>query len=100
MRTRATASRVCRQITPAQRRSVSLGASETRESLETVAARLAFPLVPHAALVEIFRPLRHVNGFAALRARHQRPRPDGHRDVVRTQLHWDFLPEYRKPIPP
>ncbi len=50
-------------------------------------------------LVEILRPLRHVDRFAALSARHQRPCPDGHRDVIGTQLHGTSSPS-RSEAPP
>ena len=39
-------------------------------SLKGIIARLAFPKVPHAVLINVFRPMRHKQVFAALGAIH------------------------------
>jgi hypothetical protein len=38
------------------------------DSLKGIAARLALPKVPNAALIDVFRPFRHEQAFVALRA--------------------------------
>ena len=38
------------------------------DSLKGIAARLALPKVPDAALIDVFRPFRHEQAFVALRA--------------------------------
>jgi hypothetical protein len=42
--------------------------SITDDSLEGIAASVAFPEVPDAALIDVFRPFRHEQAFVALRA--------------------------------
>jgi hypothetical protein len=38
------------------------------DSLKGIAARVALPEVPHAAVIDVFRPFWHEQAFVALRA--------------------------------